>query len=76
MGRDGGVADDELPGDRVLIEALGEQSQHLELALRQLRQTLRQRLLGGRGSGEEAPDAGDELVRIGRLEDVVVGADE
>ena len=68
--------DHEPRGDRFRVAPVGEQSQHLDFTSRQRKLVLVQRglLLGGADSIETAANARHQLVRVERLDDVVVGA--
>jgi hypothetical protein len=70
-------ADDEPACDRGLVVAVGEEAQDLELALRQVGNARALCRVGlGRRPLDEPAHARDELVRVDRLQDVVVAADE
>ena len=63
-------------GDLVLVVALAEETQHLELAGRHVHARRRRAIAGPRATLDEAPYAGDELVDVEGLDDVVVGSDQ
>ncbi len=73
---DGLWADDELGRDVDLSEAFGKPLEYGELALGEARlRRSREGLLSLRAS-EESAHAGEQLVRVDRLDQVVVGADQ
>src|SRR6266536_3143006 len=71
-------ADDQLRRDLSLRVALGQPPEHLELAFRQIEPAGRRRWSGRLSprANDGSPHAREELVRIHRLDEVVVAADE
>ena len=76
MGRDRLGADRQLVGDLVLIMALAEQAEDLQLAGRDVH-SWRWRSIASPGAAlDEPPHSGDELVDLEWLDDLVFGSDE